>query len=76
MKTGRVDFAEELYKVLLEDTSNESKQAVYHHQLASIKNYKGDFEKTIFEIERKIFFFIPSFSDYFLQWQRIFVFQK
>ncbi|CAF1440001.1 unnamed protein product [Adineta steineri] len=47
IKTGQFNKAEELYNVLLEQTSNESEKAIYYNQLGYIKNDQGDYEKAI-----------------------------
>jgi tetratricopeptide (TPR) repeat protein len=47
LKIEKVDKAEELFKVLLEQTSDESEKAVYYHQLGQVKYTQGDYEKAI-----------------------------
>jgi tetratricopeptide (TPR) repeat protein len=46
-KLSQFDKAEELYKVLLEKTSNEGEKADYYNQLGYIKDDRGDNEKAI-----------------------------
>ncbi|CAF0917433.1 unnamed protein product [Adineta steineri] len=56
---GQFNKAEELYNVLLEQTLDESKRAIYYNQLGSVHLYQGDYEKAIWyneqglEIEQK-----------------------
>ncbi len=47
MKIGQFDKAEELYNVLLEQTSDEGEKALYYNQLGYIQNYQGEYEKPI-----------------------------
>ncbi|CAF1555162.1 unnamed protein product, partial [Adineta steineri] len=47
IKTGHFDKAEELYKALLEQASNESNKAHYCNQLGLIKNEQGVYEQAI-----------------------------
>jgi len=57
---GQFDKAEELYHVLLEQTSDEGEKAIYYTQLGCTKNSQGDHEKAItyhekgLEIKHKI----------------------
>jgi tetratricopeptide (TPR) repeat protein len=59
IKLNQLDKAEELYKVLLEQTSDEGYKAHYYHQLGYIKDHQGDYEKAteyyeqVFEIQQK-----------------------
>jgi tetratricopeptide (TPR) repeat protein len=45
LKLNQFDKAEELYKVLLEQTSDDSEKAHYYNQLGYCKNNQGDYEK-------------------------------
>jgi tetratricopeptide (TPR) repeat protein len=47
LKLNQYDKAEELYKVLLEQTSDASEKAHYCNQLGYVKEDQGDFEKAI-----------------------------
>jgi tetratricopeptide (TPR) repeat protein len=47
IKLDQLDKAEELYNVLLEQTSDESEKALYYNQLGCIKDDQGDYEKAI-----------------------------
>ena len=47
IKLSQFDKAEELYNVLLEQTSDEGEKAIYYNQLGYIKNNQGDYEKAI-----------------------------
>jgi tetratricopeptide (TPR) repeat protein len=44
---NQFDKAEELYKALLEQTSDEGEKALYYHQLGYVKDDQGDYEKAI-----------------------------
>jgi tetratricopeptide (TPR) repeat protein len=48
------DKAEELYNVLLEQTSNEDEKALYYHQLGYLKEDQGDYEKGIDYYEKAL----------------------
>ncbi|CAF1385814.1 unnamed protein product [Adineta steineri] len=52
LKIGQFNKAEELYKVLLEQTSDESEKAMYYHHLGYAKNDQGDYEKAIWYYEQ------------------------
>ncbi|CAF1584548.1 unnamed protein product, partial [Adineta steineri] len=52
LKIGQFNKAEELYNVLLEQTSDESKKAIYYICLGSVKNGQGDYEKAIWYHEQ------------------------
>jgi tetratricopeptide (TPR) repeat protein len=54
VKIGNVGKAEELYNVLLEQTSNEGEKAIYYNQLGYIKNSQGDYEKAIEYFEKRL----------------------
>ena len=54
LKIGYVDKAEELYKVLLEQTFNESEKAVYYNQLGYVKDGQADYEKAIWYYEKAL----------------------
>ncbi|CAF3676941.1 unnamed protein product [Adineta steineri] len=45
LKIGQFNKAEELYNVLLEQTSDESEKALYYNQLGVVKDAQGDYEK-------------------------------
>ncbi|CAF1415492.1 unnamed protein product [Adineta steineri] len=47
LKIGQLDKAEELYNVLLEQTSDEDGQATYYNQLGFINSNQEDYEKAI-----------------------------
>ncbi|CAF0739889.1 unnamed protein product [Adineta steineri] len=47
LKTGHFDKAEELYKALLAQTSNENDKALYYNQLGYVKNNLGGYEQAI-----------------------------
>ncbi len=63
LKIGQFDKAEEVYKVLLEQTSSEREKASFYNQLGFIKDHKGEYEKALYyhkkglEIEQNI---LPS----------------
>ncbi|CAF4169998.1 unnamed protein product, partial [Adineta steineri] len=52
IKTGRFDTAEELYNVLLEQTSDESEKAFYYSQLGNVHRSQGNYEKAIWNYEQ------------------------
>jgi tetratricopeptide (TPR) repeat protein len=68
IKLNQFDKAEELYNVLLEQTSDESEKALYYNQLGCIKDDQCDYEKAIeyyekaFEMWAKT---LPSNHPYF-----------
>jgi tetratricopeptide (TPR) repeat protein len=47
LKLSQFLKAEELYKVLIERTSDEGETALYYHQLGYIKDHQGDYKKAI-----------------------------
>jgi tetratricopeptide (TPR) repeat protein len=47
IKLSQFEKAEELYNVLLEQTSDEGEKAIYYNQLGYIKDHQGDYEKAI-----------------------------
>jgi tetratricopeptide (TPR) repeat protein len=47
LKLNQVDKAEELYQILLEQTSDEREKALSYHQLGYVKDRQGDYEKAI-----------------------------
>jgi tetratricopeptide (TPR) repeat protein len=49
---GQFDKAEELYHILLEQTSDESEKAIYYTQLGCTKNSQGEHEKAIMYHEK------------------------
>ncbi|CAF1409762.1 unnamed protein product [Adineta steineri] len=52
LKIGQFNKAEELYNVLLEQTSNLGEKAIYYHQLGSVHSNQGDYEKAIWYFEQ------------------------
>ncbi|CAF1286997.1 unnamed protein product [Adineta steineri] len=58
-KTGHFDKAEELYKVLLEQSLNDNDKDIYYNQLGYIKDKQGNYEQAVeyykkaLEIERR-----------------------
>jgi tetratricopeptide (TPR) repeat protein len=52
LKLNQFDKAEELYKVLLEQTSDESEKALYYTNLGYVKHHQGDYEKAICNYEQ------------------------
>jgi tetratricopeptide (TPR) repeat protein len=54
LKIGHSDKAEELYKVLLEQTCNESEKALYYNQLGYIKDDQAEYEKAIRYYEKAL----------------------
>ncbi|CAF4008903.1 unnamed protein product, partial [Adineta steineri] len=52
IKTGRFDTAEELYNVLLEQTSDEGEQAFCYSQLGNVHHNQGNYEKAIWYYEQ------------------------
>jgi tetratricopeptide (TPR) repeat protein len=54
LKIDQFDKAEELYNVLLEQTSNAREKAIYYHQLGSVKDGQGDYRKAIEYYEQKL----------------------
>ncbi|CAF0851699.1 unnamed protein product [Adineta steineri] len=53
-KIGQFNKAEELYTVLLEQTSDEGKKATYYNQLGYTKDQKGDYENAIWYHEQAL----------------------
>ncbi len=47
VKISQFDKAEELYNVLIEQTSGEGEKALYYNNLGCIKDYQGDYKKAI-----------------------------
>ncbi|CAF1410984.1 unnamed protein product [Adineta steineri] len=47
LKTGHFDKAEELYKLLLEQPSNESDKASYYNNLGGVKKNQSDYDQAI-----------------------------
>jgi tetratricopeptide (TPR) repeat protein len=74
VKIGHFDKADELYKTLLEKTSDELEKALYYDHLGYIKDMQGDYQKPIeyyekaLETRKKILFsnhpyFITSYNN-------------
>ncbi|CAF1062420.1 unnamed protein product [Adineta steineri] len=53
---GQFNKAEELYDVLLEQTSDEDEKPIYYHQLGCIKDDQGEYEKAIWYYEQALEF--------------------
>ncbi|CAF1106927.1 unnamed protein product [Adineta steineri] len=51
---GQLNKAEELFNVLLEQTSDESEKALYYGCLGSVKRNQGDYEKAIWYLEKAL----------------------
>ncbi|CAF3882578.1 unnamed protein product [Adineta steineri] len=54
LKIGQFNKAEELYNVLLQQTSDEGEKAVYYSQLGCVKYDQGDYEKAIWYHEKAL----------------------
>ncbi|CAF1418187.1 unnamed protein product [Adineta steineri] len=54
LTVGQFNKAEELYNVLLEQTSDESEKAIYCNQLGYVKNNQGDYKKAIWYYEKSL----------------------
>ena len=54
LKISQFDKAEELYTVLLEQTSDEGEKAHYYNHLGYVKNDQGDYEKAIWYYEKAL----------------------
>ncbi|CAF0898124.1 unnamed protein product [Adineta steineri] len=54
LKIGQFNKAEELYNVLLEQTSNNNEKALYYGCLGYIKDDQGDYEKAIWYYEKSL----------------------
>ncbi|CAF0761669.1 unnamed protein product [Adineta steineri] len=54
LTTGQFNKAEELYNVLLEQTSDESEKAIYYHHVGFVKHQQGDYEKAIWYYEEAL----------------------
>ncbi|CAF3866253.1 unnamed protein product [Adineta steineri] len=52
LKIGQFDKADELYNVLLAETSHDDEKALYYNQLGHVKNGHGDYEKAIWYYEQ------------------------
>ncbi|CAF0779032.1 unnamed protein product [Adineta steineri] len=52
LKSGQFNKAEELYSVLLEQTSDEREKQHYYNQLGYVKDDQGDYEKAIWYYEQ------------------------
>ena len=47
VKIGQFEEAEELYNVLLHQTTDEGEKAIYYNNLGYARNHQGDYEKAI-----------------------------
>jgi tetratricopeptide (TPR) repeat protein len=56
-RLSQFDKGEELCKILLEQTSDESEKAFYYNQLGYVKDYQGDYEKAIGYYEQGLEFY-------------------
>ncbi|CAF1352934.1 unnamed protein product [Adineta steineri] len=54
LQTGHFHKAEELYKVLLEQTSNESDKGLYYSNLGAVKYHQADYEQAIEYYEKAL----------------------
>ncbi|CAF0940232.1 unnamed protein product [Adineta steineri] len=54
LKIGQFNKAEELYNVLLRQTTDESEKAIYYHQLGFVHWNQGDYEKAIWYYEKAL----------------------
>ncbi|CAF1250118.1 unnamed protein product [Adineta steineri] len=54
LKIGQFNKAEDLYNVLLEQTSDEGGKALYYNQLGYVKDNQGDYEKAIWYYEQAL----------------------
>ncbi|CAF0957788.1 unnamed protein product [Adineta steineri] len=54
LKIGQFNKAEELYNVLLEQTSDESEKQHYYNQLGFVHSNQGDYEKSIWYYEKAL----------------------
>ncbi|CAF0994519.1 unnamed protein product [Adineta steineri] len=52
LKIGQFNKAEELYNVLLKQTSDKDEKALYYNQLGCVKDDQGDYEKAIWYYEQ------------------------
>ncbi|CAF0724815.1 unnamed protein product [Adineta steineri] len=52
LKIGQYNKAEELYNVLLQQTSDENDKALYYSQLGAVKRAQGDYKKAIWYFEQ------------------------
>jgi tetratricopeptide (TPR) repeat protein len=65
-RLSQFDKGEELCKILLEQTSDESEKAFYYNQLGYVKDYQGDYEKAIGYYEQGLEFYQKTYysNDY------------
>ena len=54
LKISQFDKAEELYTVLLRQTSGEGEKALYYNQLGYVKDHQGDYEKALWYYEKAL----------------------
>jgi tetratricopeptide (TPR) repeat protein len=54
LKLNQFNKAEELYNILLEQTSDDSERAHYCHQLGYIKDKQGDYDEAIYYYEKAL----------------------
>jgi hypothetical protein len=52
VKIGQLQKAEQLFQVLLQQTSDEGEKWLYYNQLGCVKYYQGDYEKAICYYEK------------------------
>ncbi|CAF1561726.1 unnamed protein product [Adineta steineri] len=63
LKIGQLTKAEELYNVLLEQTSDEDEKAIYYDRLGHVKDGQSDYKKAIWYYEQRLEIvqkFLPS----------------
>ncbi|CAF0820088.1 unnamed protein product [Adineta steineri] len=52
LQIGQFNKADELYNVLLEQTSDQGENAIYYHQLGLVHSNRGDYERAIWYYEQ------------------------
>ncbi|CAF1145171.1 unnamed protein product [Adineta steineri] len=52
IKIGQINKAEELYNILLKQTSNKGEKPYYFNQLGTVKDAQGDYEKAIWYYDK------------------------
>ncbi|CAF1362679.1 unnamed protein product [Adineta steineri] len=63
LKIGQFNKAEELYNVLLEQTSDEDEKQHYYNQLGGVHWNQGDYEKAIWYFEQKLKICLKTLSS-------------